>query len=248
VGGCGKDPGALDATPRTLMVDGVARTYILALPASYDPNKAYPLVFAWHGRGSNGAQARLYFKVEEAAQGQAIFVYPYGLPLPEMQNQTGWDLFPSNEDFAFFDALLAEIGEQLCVDPERIFSTGHSFGGYMSNQLGCFRGDVLRAIAPVASGGPFGGGCTGQVATWIAHGTGDQVVPYSEGENSRKHWSGANACAGPGDAVDPAPCVAQDGCDAAAPVVWCSHSEADFGGHGWPNWAGAGIWSFFAGL
>jgi len=247
-GGCGKDPGAPNGAPQTLMVEGVARQYILALPAGYDPDKQYPLVFAWHGRGGDGALARLYFKVEEASQGQAIFVYPYGLPLAEMQNQTGWDLDPGNEDFGFFDVLLADLNARLCVDPARIFSTGHSFGGYMSNQIGCFRGDVVRAIGLVAGGGPYGGACSGQVATWLAHGTGDQVVPYSEGTNSHEHWSAANGCAGPGAAVDPAPCVADDGCDAGESVVWCSHSEPDFNGHGWPSWAGAGIWTFFAGM
>ncbi len=246
-GGCGKDPGAPNAAPQTIMIEGVERQYILGLPAGYDPNKQYPLVFAWHGRGGDGALARLYFKVEEAAKGAAIFVYPYGLPLADMQNQTGWDLDPSNEDFAFFDALLADLNGRLCVDQQRIFSTGHSFGGYMSNQIGCYRGDVIRAIGLVAGGGPFGV-CSGQVAAWLAHGTGDQVVPYTEGVKSHEHWGGANNCTGPGAAVDPAPCVADDGCDADAPVVWCSHSEPDFNGHGWPNWAGAGIWAFFAGL
>lgn len=246
-GGCGKDPGAPDVTPQTMTIAGAERQYILSFPADYDPNKQYPLVFAWHGRGGDGALARLYFKVEEASQGQAIFVYPYGLPLADMQNQTGWDLDPANEDFAFFDALLADLNARLCIDQGRIFSTGHSFGGYMSNQLGCYRGDVLRAIGLVAGGGPYGV-CSGQVAAWLAHGTVDQVVPYVEGTKSHEHWSAANNCTGPGAAVDPAPCVADDGCDADAPVVWCSHSEPDFNGHGWPNWAGAGIWGFFAGL
>jgi polyhydroxybutyrate depolymerase len=247
LGGCGKDPGAVDGSPQVMMVEGADRQYILAVPPGYDPNKQYPLVFAWHGRGGSGALARLYFKVEEASQGQAIFVYPYGLPLADMQNQTGWDLDPANEDFAFFDALLADLNGRLCIDQGRIFSTGHSFGGYMSNQIGCLRGDVIRAIGLVAGGGPYGV-CSGQVAAWLAHGTVDEVVPYAEGVSSHEHWSAANHCTGPGPAVDPAPCVADDGCDADSPVVWCSHSEPDLNGHGWPNWAGAGIWAFFASL
>ncbi len=247
-GGCGKDPGPPNVMPQVMMVEGTERQYILAVPANYDPNKQYPLVFAWHGRGGDGALARLYFKVEEAAQGEAIFVYPYGLPLADMMNQTGWDLDPSNEDFAFFDALLADLNGQLCIDQQRIFSTGHSFGGYMSNQIGCFRGDVIRGIGLVAGGGPYGGACSGQVATWLAHGTVDAVVPYGEGTNSHEHWSAANGCAGAGDAVDPAPCVADADCDPESPVTWCSHDEAGFSGHGWPNWAGPGIWSFFAAL
>lgn len=243
-GGCGRDPGP--DGEQTVTVQGAERKYIVSLPADYDSSKQYPLVFAWHGRGGDGALAKLYFKVEEASAGAAVFVYPFGLPLADMQNQTGWDLDPANEDFEFFDTMLADLGERLCIDPARVFSTGHSFGGYMSNQIGCFRGGTVRAIGLVAGGGPYVPPCVGNVAAWIAHGTLDAVVPYTEGTDSHAYWSGANNCAGPGDAVDPEPCVADDGCDADYPVVWCSHDEPAFDGHGWPSWAGAGIWGFFA--
>ena len=248
VGGCGKPPDVSGSTPQKIMAAGVARDYILSLPADYDPNTQYPLVFAWHGRGGSSGLAQLYFKVEEAAQGQAIFVYPDGLPLAEMQGQTGWDLDPNNEDFALFDALLEEVQARLCVDPGRVFSTGHSFGGYMSNQIGCFRGDVVRAIGLVAGGGPYGGGCGGQVATWLAHGEDDMVVPFSEGESSRDHWTAANHCAATAEPVEPAPCSRFTGCDDGLPVVWCAHAEPALSGHGWPAWAGPAIWGFFAQL
>ncbi len=246
-GGCGKTPDVSGSTPLKISVAGMERGYILALPADYDPNTQYPLVFAWHGRGGSGGLAQLYFKVEEAAQGQAVFVYPDGLPLADMADQTGWDLDPANEDFALFDALLTDVQTRLCIDPLRIFSTGHSFGGYMSNQLGCHRGDVLRAIGLVAGGGPFGA-CKGQVATWLAHGNGDMVVPFSEGENSRDFWSAANHCEGPTEPIEPAPCVGFVGCDDEAPVTWCEHAEPALSGHGWPAWAGPAIWGFFAGV
>lgn len=244
-GGCGQDPGFRGEMAQTMMIEGVERDYLLVVPAGYDPTKPYPLVFAWHGRGSNGAQARLYFKVEEAANDQAIFVYPDGLPLADMMNQTGWDLDPNNEDFAFFDAMVADIEGRLCVDAGRIFSTGHSFGGYMSIQLACYRADVLRGIGEVAGGGPFGQ-CSGQVAAWLAHGTLDAVVPYSQGEEARDFMTGNNNCDAESAAVDPDPCVAFAGCD--EPVHWCSHDIEEFSGHTWPSWAGAGIWSFFASL
>ena len=244
-GGCGKVPDVSGSTPQKITAAGMERDYILSIPADYDPSKPYPLVFAWHGRGGSGGLAQLYYKIEEASLGQAIFVYPDGLPLADMANQTGWDLDPNNEDFALFDALFSEVQSRLCIDPERIFSTGHSFGGYMSNQIGCFRGDVVRAIGLVAGGGPFGD-CTGQVAAWLAHGNVDMVVPFSEGENSRDQWTAANSCDAMADPVDPAPCTAFTGCDDGAPVVWCEHSEPALSGHGWPSWAGPGIWAFFA--
>jgi len=248
IGGCGKVPDVSGSTPLKITVDGMERDYILSMPDDYDPATAYPLVFAWHGRGGDGALAQLYFGIEEASAGQAIFVYPDGLPLADMMNQTGWDLDPNNEDFALFDALMADVQSRLCIDPEKIFSTGHSFGGYMSNQLGCYRGDVLRAIGLVAGGGPYAlfGECKSQVAAWLAHGNIDQVVPFSEGENSRDHWVGTNSCAAEAEPIDPAPCTAFTGCDDGYPVVWCEHAEPALSGHGWPAWAPGAIWSFFA--
>ncbi len=243
--GCGMAAPFVGAMNQTIMVEGMERSYILALPDGYDPAQGYPLVFAWHGRGGDASTSRIYFNVEEASQGAAIFVYPNGLPLAEMNDETGWDLDPNNEDFALFDALLAEMNATLCLDG-RVFSTGHSFGGYMSNALGCFRGDVVRAIGLVAGGGPFGGPCVGQVAAWLAHGSLDMVVPLSQGEMSRNHWSDANGCAAETEAVDPAPCTAFTGCDAGFPVTWCEHDIPDFLGHTWPSWAGPAIWKFFA--
>ena len=246
IGGCGKAPDVSGSTDQKITAAGMERDYILSMPADYDPSIAYPLVFAWHGRGGDGALAKLYYKIEEASQGKAIFVYPDGLPLADMANETGWDLDPNNEDFALFDALFADVQSRLCIDPARIFSTGHSFGGYMSNQIACYRGDVVRAIGEVAGGGPFGACTGGSVAAWLAHGNIDQVVPFSEGTKSRDHWAGANGCAAETMPVDPDACIAFTGCDDGQPVVWCEHSEPDFGGHGWPAWAGPGIWAFFA--
>mgnify|MGYP002136466629 CR=1 FL=1 len=246
--GCGGDPGFVGSQPRMLEVMGTARDYLVVIPDGYDPGVPLPVVFAWHGRGGDGATARLYFKIEEASAGGAIFVYPDGLPQADMMDQTGWNLLESGEDVAFFDAMLADLQTTLCVDSGRVFSAGHSFGGFMSNALGCVRGGTVRAIAPVAGGGPYEP-CTGQVATWIAHGTMDQVVAFTFGEMSRDAWAAANHCdvTMPAD-VDPAPCVAYAGCDAGFPVHWCAHDIPDFMGHTWPAWAGKGIWEFFAGL
>lgn len=246
-GPCGQPPPFTGLMAQTIDAAGMQRAYDLVVPEGYDPDVAYPLVFAWHGRGGNGELARLYFKVEEASAGQAVFVYPDGLPLADMNNQTGWDLDPANEDVALFDAILADVSARLCIDPARVFSTGHSFGGYMSNTLGCARAGIVRAIAPVAGGGPFGA-CSGQVAAWLAHGTGDTTVPLSQGEGARDHWLAANTCGESTAPVDPAPCVAYDDCASGFPVHWCQHDEPDLGGHGWPDWAGPAIWDFFAAL
>jgi poly(3-hydroxybutyrate) depolymerase len=120
-----------------------------------------------------------------------------------------------------------------------------SFGGVMSNTVGCEMGDVVRAIAPIAGAGPntFGGsGCKGPVAAWLAHGTADQTVEFSMGEASRDYWLDANGCDATFQDIDPPPCVAYDGCDAEYPVTWCAFD----GGHTVPDFTAQAVWDFFS--
>lgn len=240
--GCGNATAPTGVTNSDIQANGKARTYVLAVPDGYDANIPLPLVFAWHGLGGSGAGARSYFGIEQQSAGQAIFVYPNGLVVS--LGDTGWDLTSNGDDVQLFDAIVDSVEQTYCIDQARIFSTGHSFGGYFSNALGCARAGVLNAIAPVAGGGPFQGTCSGAVAAWITHGSNDSVVAFSQGEGSRDHWLASNGCGTGTSQVTPTPCVAYDGCLASAALHWCPHD----GGHEWPSFAGAGIWSFFASM
>lgn len=253
--GCGKTAMA-GVTKPTITVGTLKRTYVLSIPTGYDPKKPYPLMFAWHGRTGSGTGFRsggtsYGGSVEKAAAGKAIFVYPDGLPVTSDPSDTGWiDTDPKSRDFAFFDALLAEMSNTLCVDSTRVFSYGHSFGAFMTNALGCHRSSVLRGLGPV-SGGPSSswskdGGCSGTpIATWIHNDKDDMTVLFtSVGIPGRDHYIKNNACdSTKTSAVDPSPCVAYGGCK--APLHWCASSGI---GHGWPSYGGAGLWSFFSSL
>ena len=159
--GCGSGAPKLSTE---LSVSGETRTFVLDLPIGYNPNTPAPLLFAWHGLGGSGAIARGYFGFANVAGETAIIVYPNALPLADFGGEAGWDLSPFGYDFQFFDALYEHLVSTLCVDVGRVFSTGHSFGGYMSNSLGCYRGGRFDAIGPVAGGPPRFGPCDGQVA------------------------------------------------------------------------------------
>jgi polyhydroxybutyrate depolymerase len=224
----------------SVTVAGTDRTYHLATPPG-DPRTARALVLVFHGAGGDGDRIRSYFgkPMEAAAADEAVFVYPDGL---SDGGATGWP-DSGGRDVAFVDALLARLAGQICYDPARVFATGFSYGGYMSNTLGCARAGVLRAIAPLSGGGP-GQACNGQqVAAWIAHGTSDTTVAPSQGEVSRDHWLSTNGCAATSRAVAPSPCQSYDGCG-ANPVVWCAFP----GGHTVESWEPLAVWSFFASL
>jgi polyhydroxybutyrate depolymerase len=224
-----------------LEVDGVARTYLLDLPAGYDGTRPYPLVFAFHGATTSGEffRSARYGNLLSTLADVAIVVHPDALGDP-----TAWN---TQADLPFFDALLSALDQSLCVDDARVFATGHSSGGFFTNTLGCQRGDVLRAIAPVSAGGPFTfgeSGCTGDVAVWLAHAENDETVPFENGLDSRDRWLTQNDCADTTSPVDPSPCVQYAGCGDGLPVRWCVYQD----GHNWPDFAPEGIWSFFSSL
>jgi polyhydroxybutyrate depolymerase len=235
-GGCGQDPTTIATT---LDVGGQLRSFVVWVPDDYDPNHTYPLIFAWHGLGGDGQLAQNYFGIQQLVGSTAILVYPDALPLPGYNGQTGWELSPAGYDFDFFDALYDHLVDNLCINASRVFSTGHSFGGYMTNSLGCHRASVLRAIAPVAGGPPYYGACEGAIAAWLTHGTADDVVLLAEGEAARDTWLGTNGCEATSTSTSPDPCITYDGCSQA--VHWCQHS----GGHEWPALAAAAINAFF---
>lgn len=246
MGGCGVDPGLSGDVSGAVEIEGEERRFLLVIPEGYDSNRQYPLLFMFHGRGSNGEQFRLYNGVEEAAGSDAILVYPDALPNAIQMGQTGWDLTANGIDVKLVDKLLEDFTTNLCIDEERIFATGHSHGGFFSNTLGCVRGETFRAIAPVAGGGP-GMGCEGQVAAWLAHHPDDDVVPIILGQVARDHWLETNSCGEETAPVDPEPCVEYQGCDEGYGVVWCEHmDDSMFGPHSWPAFAGPAIWDFFS--
>jgi polyhydroxybutyrate depolymerase len=241
--GCGAT-GSPPAGTYMIDVSGTARQYIIALPANYDANKPYRLVFAWHGLGGTAAQiARGYYGLQTRSANSAIFVSGQGLDTAA--GGAGWQN-SNGQDVAFVRALYAQLKGQYCIDETRVFSVGMSYGGIMSNTLGCQMGDVFRAIAPMSGSGPGFGGrgatCMGQVAVWMSHGNTDTVVAFSQGQGSRDTWVRNNHCQATTLPVEPSPCVAYQGCDSGHPVTWC---EFD-GGHTIPSFASAAIWAFFS--
>ena len=50
--GCGSST-TLETGEQTIVSDGVERIYYVKLPANYNANKLYPLIFAFHGLGGD---------------------------------------------------------------------------------------------------------------------------------------------------------------------------------------------------
>lgn len=236
-GGCGSAP-RLTSGRHTINVGGMTREYILDVPSNYNMDHPYRLVFGWHWRGGsmNDVVSNGYYGLKSLANNSAIFV------APNRANGTdGWTN-DNGRDMAFLRAMLDDLKYKLCVDESRIFSTGWSYGGMMSFAVGREMPEVFRAIAP-ASGAtwtPYVD--AGQpVAAWIAHGTNDNVVPYSAGTEARDLYRTTNRCSNTTVSIS-SNCVEYQNCSAGKPVVFCSWN----GGHSIPTFHGQEVWKFFS--
>ena len=252
--GCGKAT-TLVSGRASIDVGGKMREYILALPDKYDPAHPYRLIFGWHPWGGSAQQVASggYYGLVNQAKGSAIFVAGEGLEFGD--NGKGWGN-SNGEDIALLAAMLERFRSQLCVDENRIFSTGFSFGGMFSFAAGCSATSMMRAVAPMA-GNTSVAGCgngTRPVALMGFHGVDDNVVAIDGGRKGRDAFVQRNKCTTQtmpaqttwcdtaGANYQPCSCVSYQGCMEGYPVTWCEFKGTHMPA---PNSA-ATLWSFFS--
>lgn len=223
------------------------RTFVVDVPQNYDGNRPHRLFFTWHWLGGNASDVVNlgYYGIKAESDGSAIFVSPQGLG-GGGDGTTGW-WNANGEDVQFLDEMMQRLLNNLCIDPQRVFSTGFSFGGMMSNTIGCQRSSVFRAIAPMA--GNLMGRCANNDAVPIAffgvHGDADSGVTTQSGRDARDIIVARNHCRDetrPAGGSFPDYCIEYEGCDAGYPVFWCEFP----GEH--QLWFGSGkhLWNFFS--
>jgi polyhydroxybutyrate depolymerase len=178
-----------------------------------------------------------YYGLEAASNGGAILVAAQAL-------STSWTN-ENGRDVAYLNAMIAKFESQLCMDRTRIFAVGFSMGAIMTLTAGCDSTSVFRAIAPMSASLPSTCSSTGEaLAYWGSHGTNDTTIVPEQGETVRDSFVAKNGCDATTTPGDRAGCVNYQGCDAGAPVTWCTFT----GVHEPPPFAGAAIWSFFSSL
>lgn len=250
--GC-DSPAGLTSGPASIDVDGTMRDYILLVPDDYDPSHPYKLIFGWHPWGGSAEQTANmgYFGLEDVSGGQAILVAPEGQDY--QGNGLGW----ANEngvDVDFYHAMRELFSAQLCIDQNRIFSTGFSFGAMFSFTLACTQDSMIRAIAPQA-GNAMVAGCEDgdrSVATMAFIGTEDTLIDGHR--QAVQTFVGRNGCSTEGvtlvaswcDGLDsmfePCTCVEYPDCTAGHPVIDCEYNA----GHQFAPDSGETIWNFFS--
>jgi len=249
--GCGLTPPSF--APTSLRVNGLQRNFISVIGNKYNQNTPTKLILAFHGRTNSNAELSNYIKLERAANGNAIIVYPSWLPenSSPRNRKNWWDPSDHLRDFALFDAIVEEFSNKYCIDKDQIYVVWHSLWARFANSLSCARGDVIRAVWSVG-GSTTINKCSGPVAAMIMHNPDDNLASFAGGITARNQMLWQNGC---GPETEPftwpekSNCVKYTNCQTDAPVVRCPHSEDDTRGyyypHTRPSFAWQMMWDFF---
>ena len=254
----------------------IERLFYLHLPENYSSAQDYPLLFILHG--TSGAAVKMHEKsgfTQQSDQNNFIVVYPQALGYSFSANldfripaidpgykTTGWNTTRGDgygtanniDDITFFRTMVEQITAILSINESRIYVTGFSNGGGMTQKLiaelpGYFNGGGLVSTAvPSASQEPEN---YVPIPLVYIHGTADTTTPYMGTDETLSApeiadlFAEFNNCTGSNSenkTVQGFDVIIKtyEGCD--APVVFYTIIG---GTHVWYNLESKTIWNFF---
>lgn len=232
----------------------IYRTYRLYRPLFYTGTQAYPLVINMHGYTSSSFAQQYYGNFMPVADtAKFLIVHPQGTK--DASNQPYWNAGLSTtgvNDLLFISQLIDSLKTIYNIDPNSIYSTGMSNGGFMSNFLACnlsnkiaaiagVTGTMFSAVSPTCNPGR-------PVPVMHIHGTADGTVPYNGGsgmlavDTLMKFWRIKNNCSSV-PTMSAVPNInTGDGCTADH-FLWSGGTfgstnelyRVNGGGHTWPG-------------
>ena len=178
--------------------DGHESPYVLFVPHGYDGSKPVPVILFLHGLGESkfanppklppGVPSKTPVEVGIGPhiQGRREKTFPALVIIPRAE-EPGWNADTANGKRAM--AMLDEVMKEYKVDPQRVYLTGLSMGGFGTWSLAVAHPDKWAAIAPVCGGlrwGKKGADADDSLAKaaekikdipcWCWHGGADAVV------------------------------------------------------------------------
>lgn len=207
----GSRPGPAGESPSEATAEGIR--YIVKTPANYDATRAHSLivVFAAHGVGRSFMERYVGLTREATEKG---FVVAYA-DSRRLDRRAIEELARIPED----------VARRWCIDPRRVYFTGHSDGGTVATAITVFGKAKLMpaAIAPSAAG--FRGkdlaplACPPPVAVMVLHNQRDEHFA-GWGHEAADWWAACNGCgATPETRADG--CLVYPGCRSGGTTLYC---------------------------
>ncbi|MCR5550768.1 MAG: alpha/beta fold hydrolase [Bacteroidales bacterium] len=216
--------GNLSAQVQHFIWQDVQREYLVRTPANHDG--LLPVMFFLHGLGDNITRCDQEYNFQQMAER-----FGWAIVVPQARNQgigTMWNaglMQSSIDDAGFLLALLDTLTAELQLDPDSVFFTGFSMGGFMTHRMAIEHGDRITACAPVS--GLITHSLSSQtpvtpVRMLHIHGTTDNVVGYNGSstvfgsnlglgvDDILDYWQNANGCSSE-PAIDTLPDLKNDG-------------------------------------
>lgn len=245
----------------SLTVDSRERTYELHVPLSYAADKRASLVLVLHGRlgDGHGNVALTHFDKVSDAYGFLV-AYPDGLNRSWADGRGGTPADKDGvDDVHFLSELIRKLSSEYRIDAARVYVTGMSNGGFMTQRVACSLADQIAAAGSVAAtmGQILASSCkpSKPVPMMLIQGTQDPLVSINGGslgtngsrgeilslDATAQKWVSLDGCNSKPEKTA-LPDVANDGttiqretfsaCKASAEVIVYT---VEGGGHTWPG-------------
>lgn len=241
----GKSPMAAGDKDFKITTSGEMREYRVHVPPGYDAQNEVAIVIALHGYTEKIGDFMDITHFTEAVDKRGMIVVfpkgkaPLGVPGWNAGSCCGTAQSQGTPDVQFIRDMVAQIEQDYCIDPKRIFVSGFSNGGMLSHRLACEFSERIAAIGAV-SGTMAINPCIPKrfVPVLHIHGTNDIVVPYNNSISAQTvpktidGWVARNFCQPDKSVVyskGSASCALYASCK--ADVELCT---IDGGSHEWP--------------
>jgi predicted peptidase len=152
--------------------------YLLYLPRDYERKDAWPLLLFLHGAGERGSNIE---KVKEHGPPKLVergTEFPFIIVSPQCPEGEAW-----NWKLKSLSVLLDEVTTHYKVDPDRIYVTGLSMGGFGTWALAAYTPNRFAAIIPICGGGELSSiRRLKNLPIWAFHGAKDPIVPVERSQ------------------------------------------------------------------
>jgi len=177
---------------RTLTSNGTTYRYVVSIPAEWNLDRAWPVVLFLHGSEERGEDGVIQSKV---GLGLAVRQHPERFPaivvMPQCRRGVDWN--SSDMEAQALAAMEAGLKE-FHGDPQRVYLTGFSMGGYGTWSIAAKYPNRFAAIVVICGGiqwptpreiteeKPYAAiaGKVARIPIWVFHGSADRNVFVTE--------------------------------------------------------------------